>query len=91
MRQCLAGIHELDPEGRLRPDRTSLLKGSGLLIKVAAVANRFRTAAKRPRPAKVEAGRLERPGLTAFSLPFAEPHARASAAVFINKHNTSGF
>jgi hypothetical protein len=30
-------------------------------------------------------------GLTAFSLPFAEPNARASAAVFLNKHNTSGF
>jgi hypothetical protein len=30
-------------------------------------------------------------GLTAFSLPFAEPNARASAAVFINEHNARGF
>jgi hypothetical protein len=29
--------------------------------------------------------------LTAFSLPFAEPNARASAAVFINEHNARGF
>jgi hypothetical protein len=30
-------------------------------------------------------------GLTGFSLPFAEPNARASAAVFINEHNARGF
>jgi hypothetical protein len=29
--------------------------------------------------------------LTALSLPFAEPHAGAGAAVFINEHNARGF
>jgi hypothetical protein len=81
------------PEGQLRPDRTSCRKGSGLTHERSGprspTCSNGREEASASRSRDRAAARAA--GLTAFSLPFAEPHAWAGAAIFINEHNASRF